>query len=102
MNRFFYGIYTAASARVTAILCGAPDNAPMKKLSTLNAFTTHPLRGIGLIAAIALFSLAVFRLVHLPAASMDHDFLDLWRGLAVGSLYLLFCLSTDHRSHSDF
>jgi hypothetical protein len=75
---------------------------PMKKLSTLNAFTTHPLRGIGLIAAIALFSLAVFRLVHLPAASMDHDFLDLWRGLAVGSLYLLFCLSTDHRSHSDF
>lgn len=65
------------------------------------AFMTHSIRSIGLITAILLFAFALFQLFHLPAASINHDLLDLWRGLAVGSLYLLFCLSTGRPSHSD-
>jgi hypothetical protein len=71
---------------------------PMKTPTARIASAAAPARGIGVIAAILLFSLAVFRLLHLPATSINHDALDVWRGAAIGSLYLVLCLSTAHRS----
>ncbi|WP_266160629.1 hypothetical protein [Dyella silvatica] len=69
---------------------------------------TRRIRCIGLIAISLLFLISVFRLVQLSTVSPDkvlahcsgmaevncgsQPLANLWRGLALGSLYLLFCL----------
>ncbi|MBM7129087.1 hypothetical protein [Dyella mobilis] len=56
------------------------------------ALPSRRTRGFGLIAMAVLFLLSVFQLTHLPAAPASHDAIDLWRGLAEGSLFVFFCL----------
>lgn len=69
----------------------------MKTPSVQSPIATRTSRGITMIGLVLLFLLAVFRLTHLPAAPNGHDFVDLWRGLAVGSLFLFFCVPTSSR-----
>jgi hypothetical protein len=77
---------------------GGQKMALMKTPSPSFAFAPRATRGFGLIALVLLFLLSVFQLTHLSAASTSHDILDLWRGLAAGSLFLFFCFpTTEHR-----
>jgi hypothetical protein len=64
----------------------------MKTLSQYRAWAPRATRGFSLIALALLFVLAVFELTHQPAASTSHNLVDLWRGLAAGSLFLFFCV----------
>jgi hypothetical protein len=82
-----------APSRYCDFYAASQTMPPMKTPTARIASAAAPARGIGLIAAILLFSLAAFRLMHLPATLINHDALDLWRGSAIGSLYLLLCLS---------
>jgi hypothetical protein len=60
---------------------------------------SRTVRGFGLVTLTLLFLLSVFQLTH-PSAAASRDIVDLWRGLAVGSLFLFFCLPTAGRPHS--
>jgi hypothetical protein len=72
----------------------------MKTPSPSTAIAPRATRGFGLIALVLLFLLAVFELTHQPAAPVNHNLVDLWRGLAAGSLFLFFCFPTASRAHS--
>ena len=62
-------------------------------------FTPRTLRGLGRVVLVLLFVLSVFQLSHLPTIA-SHQFIDLWRGMAAGSLFLLFCIPASRRPHS--
>jgi hypothetical protein len=61
---------------------------------------TRAKRGFGQIILALLFLLSVFQLSHLPAMPANHDTVDLWRGLLIGTLFLFFCLPGSGRPHS--
>lgn len=71
----------------------------MKTPSSRTAIGSRATRGLGLIALVLLFLLAIFELTHQPAASANRNGVDLWRGLAAGSLFLFFCCPTAGRPH---
>ncbi|GFZ92310.1 hypothetical protein [Dyella caseinilytica] len=62
-------------------------------------FASRTARGFGQIALVLLCLLSAFQLAH-PSAATNHDLVDLWRGLMVGSLFLFFCLPTTERPRS--
>lgn len=74
---------------------------PSMKISTLHTPSTpRTRRRFGQLVLTLLFVLSVFQLTHLSAAA-NHGFVDLWRGLAVGSLFLFFYLPSAGRTRSD-
>jgi hypothetical protein len=99
-SAFFYETYTPApGARYRKFMLAGQRMAPMKTSSLHVPFASRTARGFGLVALALLFLLSVFQLTH-PATSPSHDIVDLWRGLAVGSLFLFFCYPTAGRPHS--
>jgi hypothetical protein len=86
-----------------------PENGAMNISSLHTALTAHPIRSLGYVAIGLLFLISVVQLHYLPGCASgvklicgqgtaSNDVIDLWRGLAVGSLYLLFCLPANRRS----
>lgn len=71
----------------------------MKKLAAHIAVTPRMLRGFSQLLLAVLFMLAVFELSHLPAIA-SHSFIDLWRGVIAGSLFLFFCFPGSQRPPS--
>jgi hypothetical protein len=69
----------------------------MKTPSLHNPFAPRTTRGLGLVVLALVFLFSVFQLTHLPTVTADHDIIDLWRGLAVGSLFLFFCFPATGR-----
>lgn len=69
----------------------------MKIPTPRTAFVPRTARGVGQIALILLFLLSVFQLTHGAGASTDHHWIDLWRSVAVGSLFLFFCVPAANR-----
>jgi hypothetical protein len=72
----------------------------MKTPTLRAASATRTKRGFGQIVLAMLFLLSVFQLSHLPAIAANHGAIDLWRALAVGTLFLFFCLPGSGRPHS--
>lgn len=72
----------------------------MKTPTARTAFATRTKRGFGRVVLALLFLLSVFQLSHLPRIAADPSTIDLWRALAVGSLFLFFCFPTTRRPHS--
>ena len=72
----------------------------MKISTARTAFATRTKRGFGQIISAVLFLLAIFQLAHLPAIAANHAAIEWWRALAVGSLFLFFCVPTSGRPHS--
>jgi hypothetical protein len=68
----------------------------MKTPTTRAIWATRTKRGFGQIVLALLFLLSIFQLSHLPNIAADHSVLDLWRGLAAGSLFLFFCPGRSH------
>jgi hypothetical protein len=77
-----------------------PGGQRMPSMKTPSQLIPRATRWFGLIALVVLFLLSVFELAHQPAASTSHHLVDLWRGLAVGSLFLFFSFPTAGRPHS--
>jgi hypothetical protein len=85
-----------------------PENGAMNISSLHTALTDHPIRSLGYVAIGLLFLISVVQLHDLPSCAsgikltcsqgaVSNDAIDLWRGLALGSLYLLFCLPAKRR-----
>lgn len=72
----------------------------MKPPSLRHPFAPRATRGFALVMLALVFVLSAFQLTHLPAVFANHDLINLWRGLAVGSLFLFFCFPTAGRPHS--
>lgn len=79
------------------LYAGWLDNALMKIPTPHTAFVPRAARGFGQIALVLLFLLSVFQLTHGPGISTDQNWIDLWRSVAVGSLFLFFCFPATHR-----
>jgi hypothetical protein len=71
----------------------------MKTPSLHSPSASRTARSFGLIALVLLFLLSIFQLTH-PSVTASRDIVDLWRALAVGSLFLFFCFPTAGRPHS--
>lgn len=56
-------------------------------------------RGFGQIILVLLFLLSAFHLAHLPMMA-SHGVIDMWRALAMGSLFLFFCVPSSGHPHS--
>jgi hypothetical protein len=98
---FFMGFIRPQGIPLSQIYAVALKNAPMKPASVHTPFAPRTTRGFALLALALVFLLSAFQLTHLPAVSANHDLIDLWRGLAVGSLFLFFCFPAAGRSHSE-
>lgn len=72
----------------------------MKTLSPHSALAPRAARGLALIALALLFLLAAFQLAH-PSATANPDLVDVWRSIAVGSLFLFFCLPGNRPQSGD-
>jgi hypothetical protein len=72
----------------------------MKTPTARITLTPRMLRGLGRVVLALLLMLAMFELSHLPAIA-SHQLIDLWRAIAAGSLFMLFCIPASHRPHSD-
>jgi hypothetical protein len=110
----FYAKNTAARDLRHRIFMGRASRiVAMKIPSASAALMTRRIRCIGLIAISLLFLISVFQLIQLPTASSHkgpahcgalaeaacdtqplagNGLINMWRGLALGSLYLFFCL----------
>ncbi|GLQ91776.1 hypothetical protein [Dyella acidisoli] len=68
----------------------------MKIPTSRTAPMTRMKRGFGQIVLALLFLFSVFQLTHLPVMA-NHGLTDMWRALAVGSLFLFFCVPGSNR-----
>lgn len=71
----------------------------MKNPTARMTFATRTKRGLGQIVLALLALISVFQLAHLPVAT-SHAVVEGWRALAVGSLFLFFCVPTSGRPYS--
>lgn len=69
----------------------------MKIPTPHTAFVPRAARGFSQIVLVLLFLLSVFQLTHRPGAFIDQNWIDLWRSVAVGSLFLFFCFPAAKR-----
>lgn len=69
----------------------------MKIPTVRTASMTRMKRGFGQIILALLFLLSVFQLTHLHPITANHVAIDLWRALAVGTLFLFFCVPGANR-----
>jgi hypothetical protein len=108
-----------ATARIgIASLRRQPDHGGMTTPAAMVPLVPTRIRVIGLVTLSLIFALSVLKLStptfaptdragthceHSVSATCvaqpqaDHDTTDLWRGLALGSLYLVFCLRPRRR-----
>ena len=72
----------------------------MKIPTARMTFATRTKRGFGQIVLALLVLISVFQLAHLPTMGTNHAVLEGWRALAVGSLFLFFCVPISGRPDS--
>ncbi len=68
----------------------------MKTPALRHARTARTAHSFGRIALGLLCLLAVFQLTQLSPAAANHESINLWRGLALGSLFFFLCLPPKH------
>jgi hypothetical protein len=91
------GSIRRSASGVSQFYAVPPKNAGMKIPTARTAFATRAKRGLGQVVLALLFLISVFQLAHLPAMATNHAAIEGWRVLAVGSLFLFFCVPSSGR-----
>jgi hypothetical protein len=91
---FLWNLYGTGKRPYRKFMPWGRTMPPMKRSSSMHPPMPKATRGFALIALALAFLLSVFQLTHLPVVSANHDVINLWRGLAVGTLFLFFCFPT--------